>query len=86
MRIANTKTGTSERLGSPMAPKPLVNTQKVLLFTIGRSVFWKSPFVSPVDEMSSAPVRSRMALAFDVHSDLSECTESRMPPFFTRPS
>ena len=68
------------------SPKPLVKSQKVLLFAIGRSVFWKSPFVSPVDEMSSAPVRSRMALAFDVHSELSECTDSRMPPFFTRPS
>jgi hypothetical protein len=32
----------------------------------------------------SAPVSSSMVLALDVHSELSECTDSRMPTASTR--
>ena len=41
---------------------------------------------SPADAMSLAPVRSRMAFARVISSDVSQCTDSRTPPSFTRPS
>src|SRR5258705_3042278 len=45
-----------------------------------------SPLASPVEEISSAPVRSRISFALLVHCESSECTESSIPPSFTRPS
>src|ERR1700730_6826051 len=45
-----------------------------------------SPLFSPADAISSAPVRLSTSFARVISSDVSQCTESRMPPFFTRPS
>ena len=36
---------------------------------------------SPVEETSSAPVRSRISLARFTSSDEAQCTDKRMPPF-----
>src|SRR5262245_60779542 len=68
--------------------RPLVGSRSYIVASrgMGLSAFWMSPLVSPVDEMSSAPVCSRIRLARDDQSELSEWTDSRMPPFFTRPS
>src|SRR5579885_2634588 len=40
----------------------------------------------PADEISSAPVISRTSFARLIQSESSQWTESRMPPFLTRPS
>jgi hypothetical protein len=57
-----------------------------LTVEIGLSDLSKSAAASPVEATSSAPVRSRMSLARLVHSELSQCTERRMPPALIRPS
>src|SRR5256885_12689669 len=41
---------------------------------------------SPVDEMSSAPARFMMSLARLTSSEVAQCTETRIPPFWIRPS
>src|SRR5688572_153282 len=53
---------------------------------IGRSDAEKSAEASLVDDTSSAPVASNMSLALPVHSELSQCTERRIPPLLIRPS
>lgn len=53
---------------------------------IGLSVFCQSAFASPVEATSCAPVRSRIRLAFPVHSVSSHCTESKIPPSLILPS
>src|SRR5579875_2834781 len=52
----------------------------------GRSPMAQSALASPADEISSAPVISRTSFARLIQSESSQWTESRMPPFLTRPS
>lgn len=41
---------------------------------------------SPVEEMSSAPIPFIMFFARLISSEVSQCTERRIPPFAMRPS
>jgi hypothetical protein len=52
----------------------------------GLSETRKSAVASPADAMSSAPVFFNSSLAFFTHSELSQCTDRRMPPSLIRPS
>ena len=52
----------------------------------GLSDFAKSALDSRVEATPSAPVSSRICFACLVQSELSQCTERRIPPFLTRPS
>ena len=45
-----------------------------------------SALASPVESTSAAPRCLKISLARSVHSRLSECTDTRMPPFLRMPS
>ena len=76
--------GRSHEWASSSYPRYLLSPA-ALLATL-RSASPLSADASPVEETSSPPVRSTTSLARLISSDVSQCTERRIPPFLRRPS
>jgi hypothetical protein len=86
-------TGRLDHLGVDLEKKRLFvaavtnNTLEVVDLTGGKPIAaGEAPALSPLDEMSSAPLDFNKSLARLICADVSQWTDSRVPPFLTRPS